>query len=121
MLSSLITVFAKYNKTLGARITSLLIRSIPAGGQVRITCKPPRGKRCPFTRAIWRSFPQGRARIDFVASFKRKRLPIGTVLQIRVTKADAIGRVRTDTIRRSKSRSVTRCVRPGATRTISCP
>ena len=121
ILNTLVTVFANFDRTRGARINGLIVRNIPAGAQVTISCKPPRGKRCPFTRTIRRTFPQGRSRIDFKTSFKRKRLPIGTVIEIRVTKPDAIGKVRIETIRPRGFRSQTRCVRPGATKTIRCP
>jgi hypothetical protein len=121
VLNTLVTVFADFDTRRGALITGLLVRAIPTGGRVRITCKPPRGKRCPFRRAISRTFPQGRSRINFKSSFKGRRLPVGTVLQVRVTKADMIGKVRIETIRPRGFRSQTLCVRPGATRTIRCP
>ncbi len=102
-------------------ITRLRVRRLPAGARLVISCDPPRDRRCPLTRAIRRTFREARPRIDFAASFKRRRLPVGTVIEVRVTAADAIGRVRKVIIRRSGTPSVSRCVRPGATRTIRCP
>ena len=121
VLNVLVSIFANFDPKRGALIKSLLVRAIAPGARVTISCRPPRGKRCPFTRPIRRTFPRGRARVDFKSSFKRRRLPMGTALEIRVTKPDAIGRVRIDTIRATGFRSRTRCVRPGAAKTIRCP
>jgi hypothetical protein len=102
-------------------ITRLRVRRVPAGAKLVITCTPPRGTRCPARRALRRTFQDARARIDLTASFKRRRLPVGAVIEVRVTAANAIGTVLRVTVTRSGSRSVSRCVRPGATRTIRCP
>ena len=90
------------------RITRLTLRDIPAGGQVKIFCKP----RC---RTVRRSYPDGRSSVGF--SF---RLPVGTLLTIRVTQPGAIGRARFVRIRRAGLRSASVCLAPGTTRSIAC-
>jgi Ca2+-binding RTX toxin-like protein len=90
------------------RITRLTLRDIPAGGQVKIFCKP----RC---RTVRRAYPDGLSRVDF--SF---RLPVGTLLTIRVTQPGAIGRARFVRIRRTSIRSASVCLAPGTTRSIAC-
>ena len=90
------------------RITRLTLRDIPAGGQLKIFCKP----RC---RTIRRSYPDGRSSVGF--SF---RLPVGSLLTIRVTQPGAIGRARFVRIRRAGLRSASVCLAPGTTRSIAC-
>jgi len=90
------------------RITRLALRDIPAGGQVKIFCKP----RC---RTVRRSYPDGRSRVDFSL-----KLPVGTLLTIRVTQPGAIGRARFVRIARTGLRSSSVCLAPGTTRSIAC-
>ena len=94
--------------SIAVRRGRVTLRDIPAGGQVKIFCKP----RC---RTVRRSYPDGRSRADFSL-----RLPVGTLLTIRVTQPGAIGRARFVRIRRTGLRSASVCLAPGTTRSIAC-
>ena len=123
MIGSLITVFTANDKRRGARLTELLVIGIPAGGRVVVTCKPPRHKRkaCPFSRRVQRSFPNGARRASFVRLLKRKWLPAGTVIDVRVTAPEFYGKVRIEKVARSRTSHRTGCMRPGSTRIVTCP
>ena len=97
---------------------------IPAGSRVVLKCKPPKGRRraCPFRR-ISRWFPAERRRLRLAKAFKGRKLRPGTVIEVRVTGADVIGKVVRYRTRRGDRAPVkrSRCLVPGATRTSRCP
>ena len=104
------------------RVTEASVSRIPAGGRVELRCRPPKGKRraCPFTR-VRRSFPAGRRKLTLTRSFKGRRMPLGTVFEVRVTGPNVIGRVRIERVRRLKTTRRLLCLRPGASRPTRCP
>ena len=104
------------------RVTELTITAVPRGGRVRVTCRPPKGKRraCPFGR-IQRSFPAGRRRLRLVGAFKRRKLPLGTVIEVRVQAPGTIGKVRSQRVASRKTVRRSLCLRPGARRPGRCP
>jgi Ca2+-binding RTX toxin-like protein len=98
-----------------ARATRFTLNRLPAKGKLRLKCTPPKGKRkaCPFTSKR-RTFARAAKRKSFLSAFKRRQLPIGTVIEVRVTRKDWIGRVfrfkvRSDRIPQLK----TLCADPG--------
>jgi hypothetical protein len=96
----------------GTRIRELAVNA-PPGSRIIIRC---RGGGCPF-RKLARS-----ARILRVDQLRRKLLRPGAVLQVWVTKPEAIGRYTRFRIRARKPPSrVDRCVPPGTTRPARCP
>jgi hypothetical protein len=116
-----ITVFVR-STARWSRVTELTITRIPAGGRVELRCRPPKGKRraCPFRR-VRRSFSSARRTVSLRAAFKGRRLPRGTVLDIRVLAPNRLGLVRIERIGRRRTTRQLRCLRPGAARTERCP
>ncbi len=97
----------------GARITLLSVRA-PVCSRVRVSC---RGRGCPGKRT---SAYAGRKTLR-IRRFER-RLRAGTVLTVRVSKGDRIGKLTEFRIR--KNRNPTRrdmCLRPGETAGSRCP
>jgi hypothetical protein len=93
-------------------LTRLVINDVQSGASVRITC---RGKGCPFKARTFSRDKRGQAVVTKV--FAKKRLKIGTVLEVRITKPGAIGRVVTFTLKkRTVPRPVVRCLPVGATK-----
>jgi RTX calcium-binding nonapeptide repeat (4 copies) len=89
------------------------VNRVPSGGVVRLKCAAPKGKRkaCPF-KAKRKTFKRGVKRKSFLRSFKRRQLPVGTVIELRVTREDWIGRrfrfkVRSDRIPRVRTDCLT--------------
>jgi hypothetical protein len=95
-------------------LTSLQVRRIPAGARVEVRC---RGSRCPLKKLV-----KNRASGRFsIRPFTGKRLPVGTVLRIRVTSEGMIGSVKILRIRARKAPAVrTLCLPPGATKPRKC-
>ncbi len=91
--------------------TPLAIRGAPRGARVRLVCKASNGRSCGRLRARRRNKP---------VAFKQlrgRRLGGGTVLQIRVTKANHIGRFIKITIRRGDDpRKQFMCMNPGTSK-----
>ncbi len=121
VIGASIVIFVKATSRL-TRVTELTVRGIPAGGRVVILCRRPKGKRraCPFTR-VTRKFPAARRKVNLVKSFKRRRMPLGTEFEVRVIAPNAIGKVRIERVRRSKTTRRLLCLRPGASRPSKCP
>ena len=107
-----------------AVFTVLTVKRLPAGSRVVLRCTPPKGRRraCPFRR-IARSIPAARRRLALVRHFKRRQLPRGTVIEVRVTAPETIGRITRIKVRRGllEPRRRDRCLVPGATRPSRCP
>jgi hypothetical protein len=107
----------------GARIRLLSVRA-PHGALVQVTVSPACGKqrhaarRC---RALHASGTLGRrAVIDFRTLARAYRS--GTVIVVRVSRTDRIGKYTRFTILRGKApRRVDQCLMPGATRGSRCP
>jgi Putative metal-binding motif len=103
----------------GARATRLLglrVRDAPPGATIRVTC---RERKCRFRRHTTKAGQNGRAKLTRL--FKRKRLRVGTVVEVRITAPNAIGKVLRYPIRRRKvPRARTLCLPPGAKRPTKC-
>ena len=121
VIGASIVIFVKATSRL-TRVTELTVSRIPAGGRVVILCRRPKGKRraCPFTR-VTRKFPAARRKVNLVKSFKRRKLPLGTVFEVRVVAPDTIGKVRIERVRKSTTTRRLLCLRPGASRASKCP
>jgi Ca2+-binding RTX toxin-like protein len=104
------------------RVIEVIVTAIPAGGRIELRCKPPKRARraCPFKR-VRRAFPDGRRRIDLARRFKGRRLPVGTVIEVRVLAPGTIGKVSTRRVARSSTKRRLLCLRPGAQRPSRCP
>jgi hypothetical protein len=105
-----------------ARATKFSIKNVPAGGVVRLKCKPPKGKRkaCPFKRKR-RESVGGAKKMNLLRAFKRRRLPVGTVIEVRITRAGSIGKVVRFKVRSGKvPKPTTLCLTPGTTKPGKC-
>jgi hypothetical protein len=99
----------------GARVKVLSVLRAPVCAFVRVTC---RGKSCPARRA------SGYMRRHGALRFRRfeRRLRAGTVLTVRVSKNDLIGKFTQFRIRKDAApKRRDRCLRPGQRRGTSCP
>ena len=87
------------------------MNDVPAGATVTVRC---RGTGCPFkSRRIARN---ARGQAVATRAFAGRRLRIGAVVQVRITKPGAIGRVVTFTVRAKKvPRPVAQCLPVGST------
>ena len=107
-----------YSATRRATTLSEVSLEVERGAQLKVTCRTPKGKRCERTRDLTKAATSATVRLR---GFERKPLPVGSKLQIRATKANMVGAVKTVTLRKRKAPSVkTLCLPPGATRPASC-
>jgi hypothetical protein len=98
------------------RITRLRVRDAPPGATIAVKCLK---RRCRFRRHTTTAGQNGRA--SLVKLFKRRRVRLGTVIQVQITAPNAIGRVVRYKTRRRKLPSVRRlCLPPGANRATRC-
>jgi PKD repeat protein len=98
----------------GARVRRLSISRAPKCAVVAVTC---RGRSCPVRRL---SRFMGRSALRFRRH--ERRLLAGTVLTVRVSKGDSIGKFTQFRIRSGKApRRRDRCLRPGDRRGSPCP
>jgi hypothetical protein len=107
-----------YSATRRATTLSEVSLEVEPGARLKATCRTPKGKRCERTRDVTKAAASGTVRLR---GFERKPLPVGSMLQIRATKPNMVGAVKTVTIRKRKAPSVkTLCLPPGATRPAAC-
>lgn len=103
--------------------TSLVLRRIGltklAGGETA-TIRCTGSKRCPFKVRIFKRLKKG-SRAFGKALLKKRRLPIGTTISVRVTKTGRIGTSAVLKVRRRRAPQITRlCLPPGATSPAKC-
>ncbi|MFP5365241.1 MAG: calcium-binding protein [Thermoleophilia bacterium] len=113
--------FSKATKT-GRRVMRLVLRELPSNHRVQVTCKAPKRyrRRCAFTRRTKR--PSKAGSVSLAALFRKRRLPPGTTIELRITAPGFDGRVRRFTVRRVGSvRDQRLCLPQGARRPRACP
>jgi putative CocE/NonD family hydrolase len=95
-----------------ARLTRLAVTKVPVGATVTVSCK---GRGCPFKS---RRFARGAGGTTTVTKpFKGKRLRPGVVLEVRITKPGAIGKVFTYKLVKGKTpKRVAGCLPVGSTK-----
>jgi hypothetical protein len=102
--------------------STFTVKDVPAGGTVRLKCTPPKGKKkaCPF-KSKRRESVRGAKKMSFLSAFKKRKLPVGTRIEVRVTKKEWIGRVIRFTTRSNKiPRVQTLCLAPGKKKPGKC-
>jgi hypothetical protein len=109
-------------QTAGAKTTifhKLVLAGAPAGATVTLTCKAPKkAKGCPFATKSAKA--HGGKAVSFGQALKIAKLPVGTVLELRV-EAGAATVVRVDklTVRAGKApKRQTSCINPGTKATL---
>jgi hypothetical protein len=97
--------------------TPLAVRGVPKGARVSLTCRRRNGGRCGKFRERRRAKP-----VAF-EQMRGKQLPAGTVIVIRVTKPNHIGRFIEITVRRGRDpRKEFDCMNPGTSKPRNkCP
>ena len=97
--------------------TLLQVKGIPSGSTLKVTCKAPKGKKCPA-----KSWTKRNARgAVSLKKWLKKRLPAGSTVTATVTKPGRIGAVNIMTIKkRARPSFVDRCLPPGAKRPSRC-
>jgi streptogramin lyase len=97
-------------------ITKLLVKKAPARTTIRMSCK---GQGCPRKRTV--KVKKAKGQVKLTKFVRRAKLKPGARLEVRVTKARTIGKVRRITIRSLKLPKVQDlCLRPGAKRPHRC-
>jgi Ca2+-binding RTX toxin-like protein len=121
LIGSAISIFVDA-RARWTRITEVVVTAIVAGGSVEARCTPPKGKRkaCPF-KLVRRSFPSGRRKLVLTSIFKKRRLPVRTVIEIRVLGPNAYGKLRIEKIAKNRTTRQTKCLRPGVRKPVACP
>ncbi|HEV2787209.1 MAG TPA: putative metal-binding motif-containing protein, partial [Solirubrobacteraceae bacterium] len=106
----------------GRRVSRLVVRDLPAGHRVQVSCKTPKryARRCPFTRRTRQPLQGGNA--SLTSLFRRRVLPPGTTLELQITAPGFNGRVRRFTVRRVGAvRDQRLCLMLGRRVPSSCP
>ncbi|HUR86649.1 MAG TPA: MopE-related protein [Solirubrobacteraceae bacterium] len=103
------------------RITSLLVSDLATGSRVTVICRSPKKTGCPFKRAE-RRLKARATQIALTTALRRRVLPVGTTLELRISAPGRIGKVRRYTMRRgSAPRSQDLCLMPRANVARRCP
>jgi predicted NUDIX family NTP pyrophosphohydrolase len=100
----------------GTTLVRLIVKDLPAAARIALRC---RGAGCPFRRTVVK--PRRGRRAVLTGRFRGARLAPGTVVEIRITAPDAIGKVSRFTIRSNDVPTLAdRCLAPGRKRPVKC-
>ena len=106
------------------RNVRLVVTDLPAGATVELRCgrkRKPKRSGCGRLKRSSSVIPKARQRLALTGLLRKRRLHRGTVIQVRITAPQAIGKVLRYRIRASRAPKVGRlCLQPGATRPSSC-
>jgi hypothetical protein len=99
--------------------TVLQVKGFPAGSTVKVSCKAPKGKKCPGGSSFSKKNATGTVSLK---QWLKKKLPAGTKMTTTVTKpGNFIGAVKIMTIKKkSRPSFVDRCTKPGSTKAVGC-
>ena len=100
------------------RFTRLVVSEVRAGDKIEVRCSTKK-RGCPFTKKTVTG-KSGRRSVSLVSMFKKRYLKRGAVVEIRVLRANQIGRVQKLTVARGKLTSQLLCLNVGATRPTRC-
>jgi hypothetical protein len=92
----------------GLFVKSLLVQNLAAGTTVEVRC---RGKSCP-THLKRRVMHRHRKRLTLTRLMRKRPLKPGTVIEVRATRPEMLGRVRRDRIRRGAVSTAPLCLEP---------
>ena len=105
----------------GTRSNRLVLTQLQRDATIVLTCKTAIKRRCPLTKVTRKPNAAG-GQVSLTALLKRRVLPVGTRIELRITAPGVIGRVRRFTVRRSAAlRSADLCVLPGSSVAKTCP
>ena len=100
------------------RFTRLMVREVRAGDRIEVRCATKK-RGCPFSRKT-RTGRSGKRTVNLLALFKRRYLKRGAVVEVRVLRANQIGRVVRLTVAGGKFKSQNLCMNVGATKPSRC-
>jgi hypothetical protein len=110
-------LFSSTSNAKMTRLKSLIVKGVPAGATVTVTCK---GKGCTSTRNR-RSVPSGSAELNLGKLVRRAKLAPKTVIEVSVTHPQMSARIVRLTMRRGKLPAVTTlCKAPTASQAAVC-
>jgi hypothetical protein len=75
-----------------AKFTKFTLSEIRAGDRIEVRCTGGRSKACPFSKKS-QTGKAGKSRVNLLSLFKKRYLKRNAVVEIRVTRANEIGRV----------------------------
>jgi hypothetical protein len=97
--------------------TTLNIQGVPADATLYITCV---GGGCPF-RSQTATSPRAQAEMSLTSMLGRARFRPGTIIEVRITAPNSVGKVLRWTVQRNKAPKLTSlCLQPGATKPSAC-
>jgi hypothetical protein len=85
-------VLAAFRNRGGLQLTSFSILNPPPGANITITCSGGKKKGCPFATNS-SVVPSGSRQLKLLSKMKKAKLKAGAVLEVRILRKDAIGRV----------------------------
>ena len=99
--------------------TILQVKPLPIGSSLKVTCKAPKGKKCPGGSSFTKRNAFGTVNLK---QWTKKKLVAGTKLTATVTKpGNFIGAVKTMTVRpKSRPKFSDKCIAPGTTKAVGC-
>ena len=100
------------------RFTRLVVSEVQRGDKIEVRCSTKK-RGCPFTKKTVTG-KAGRRTVSLLSMFKKRYLKRGAVVEIRVLRANQIGRVQKLTVARGKLTSQLQCLNVGATRPTRC-
>ena len=100
------------------RFTRLIVREVQAGDRIEVRCATKK-RGCPFTRKSTTG-KAGRRTVNLLSLFKNRFLKRRAVVELRVLRANQIGRVVRLTVARGKLKSQLLCMNVGATTPTRC-
>jgi hypothetical protein len=102
------------------RFTRLVVSEVQAGDRIELRCTGGKRKGCPFTKKT-RIGQVGKPSVNLVKLLKKRWLHKGAVLEIRVLRANQIGRVqRLKIVRRGLVKGELLCLAVGASTPAGC-
>jgi hypothetical protein len=98
-------------------LIGLAVSDLPAGAKVVLTCKGPS---CPFSTRTFKMSSDAKV-LALTDMFTDPTLKPGTLLEIRVTKPDWIGKVfQYEVLPAGESKSSTQCITSDGSKTVVC-
>ena len=82
--------------------------NLPAGAQVTLTCKAKKKRACPFSTKK-RSYKTGKKSDNLLPLLKRRALPVGTILTVKLSAPATLSKIFRFTVKRT-----------GLVRTLTC-
>ena len=103
-----------------ARFVRITLSEIRAGDTIEVRCTGGKSKGCPFSKKT-QTGKAGKSKVNLLSLFKQRYLKRNAVVEIRVTRANEIGRVqRLKVTKKGVVKSELLCLAVGATKPGKC-